>query len=243
MNKVVQADWMETTLGQHLLQLEQQKFDAAVGDLFGYHAVQIGLPQANLLKNSRIPHLLHADTNLGELRCETDYLPFAESCIDLLCLPHALEFSQNPHQTLREAARVLVPEGYLLITGFNPISAWGVRHVMRKQQQSQINYPWHGQFFSVYRLKDWLTLLGLEMVDIQFCNYQLPVNNEKWLKRFAIFDKMGNKWWPMMGGLYFIVAKKRVVNMTLLKPNWKNKALKTRLGVTSPKKIKPSQKN
>jgi SAM-dependent methyltransferase len=148
-----------------------------------------------------------------------------------------LEFSRNPHQTLREAERVLVPEGYLILTGFNPISAWGVKRVINKD----VNYPWHGHFFTLSRIKDWLALLGLEFVSGSMNCYEPPINDVKWLKRFAFMDKMGDKWWPMMGGLYFIVAKKRVVNMTLLKPNWKNNSIKSRLAVTSNPKSKPSQ--
>jgi len=239
LQKIAQENWLETTLGIHLLQLEQQKYDARVGDIFGFNAVQIGLPQINLLQNSRIPNLFHADTRAGELHCESDYLPFAENCIDLLCLPHALEFSDNPHQTLREAWRVLVPDGYLLLTGFNPLSTWGIKNVFSKDGL----YPWHGHFFTLSRIKDWLALLGLEFVEAHFCCYEPPINDEKWLKRFLFCEKMGSKWWPMMGGLYFIVAKKRVVNMTLLKPNWKNNSLKSRLAVSSPKKTKPSQSN
>ncbi|MGQ0441989.1 MAG: class I SAM-dependent methyltransferase [Methylophilaceae bacterium] len=238
MQTTTQDTWLETTLGQYLLTHEQKIYDAAVSDIFGFNAVQIGLPQINFLENSRIPHILRTDKLLGNLLCESDYLPFAENCIDLLCLPHALEFSENPHQTLREAGRVLVPEGYLLLTGFNPLSAWGVKNWLSKES----TYPWHGQFFSMSRIKDWLALLGLEFVEAQFCCYELPINDEKWLNRFQFMDKIGSKWWPMVGGLYFIVAKKRVVNMTLLKPNWKQHSLKSRLVVSSSKKAKPSQK-
>ncbi len=234
-----QDHWYETTIGQYLLQHEQNFYDAVVTNIFGFNAVQIGLPHANLLANSRIPYTLHADVGSGELNCESDYLPFAESCIDLLCLPHALEFSHNPHQTLREAARVLVPEGYLLLTGFNPVSAWGLKHLSTKHE----TYPWNGQFFTISRIKDWLALLGLEFVEAKFCCYEPPINDEKWLTRFSFMGKLGSKWWPMMGGLYFIVAKKRVVNMTLLKPNWKQNSLKARLAVNSHKKSKPTQKN
>ena len=239
MLKIAQEAWLDTILGQYFLQSEQRFYDAVVSDIFGFNAVQIGLPRADLLKNSRIPHILHADVSAGDLCCESDYLPFAESCIDLLCLPHALEFSENPHQTLREAARVLVPEGHLLLTGFNPISAWGMRFVMTKNG----GYPWNGQFFPISRIKDWLALLGLEFVEAKFCCYEPPINDEKWLKRFRFMDKIGSKWWPFMGGLYFIVAKKRVVNMTLLKPNWKQNSLKSRLAVHSPKKTRPTQKS
>ena len=236
-SQISQQQWLTSTLGQHLLAREQAMYDAIVGDIFGFHALQLGLLPLNALKNSRIPHLLRAGNCEGDANCESDYLPFAESSIDLLCLPHVLEFSRNPHQTLREAERVLVPEGHLIITGFNPISAWGVKQTLSKDT----TYPWHGHFFTLSRIKDWLALLGLEFVSGQMNGYALPINDEKWLKRLAFMDKTGDKWWPMMGGIYFIVAKKRVVNMTLLKPNWKQNSLKSRLAVSSNPKTKPTQ--
>jgi hypothetical protein len=154
-----------------------------------------------------------------------------------------LEFSGNPHQTLRDAERILVPEGYLILTGFNPISAWGIKQLFTKDANfvQNENYPWHGHFFTLSRIKDWLALLGLEFVSGSMDCYEPPINDEKWLNRFAFMDKMGDKWWPMMGGLYFIVAKKRVVNMTLLKPNWKKSLIKSRLVVNGNPKSKPNQ--
>ena len=203
MQTYTQEGWFESTLGQSLLDYEQPIYDHAVSDRFGFYAVQIGLPQVDCLKNSRIPYVIAAGNTTGHIHCESDYLPFAESSIDLLCMPHALEFSDNPHQTLREAARVLVPEGYLIMTGFNPFSFWGLKRLLRKKK----GYPWGGQFFSLLRIKDWLALLGLEFVEAEFFCHELPVNNETWLKRFLIISKIGAKWWPMMGGQYVVVAK------------------------------------
>lgn len=232
-----QHHWLNSTLGQYLLQREQAMFDMVVGDIFGFNALRLGMSQLDTLKHSRIPHLLNIGNYEGEVYCESDYLPFAECCIDLVCLPHVLEFSRNPHQTLREAERVLVPEGHLLITGFNPISSWGIKQVLTKDS----DYPWNGHFFTLSRIKDWLALLGLEYVSGSMSGYELPINDEKWLSRLSFMDKMGSKWWPMMGGFYFIVAKKRVVNMTLLKPNWKKNTLRSRLAVGSNPKSKPTQ--
>ena len=236
MQILTQHDWLNSTLGQYLCVREQAMYDQVVADIFGFNALQLGLLQMDTLNNSRIPNLLRVGNREGDALCESDYLPFTDSCIDLLCLPHVLEFSRNPHQTLREAERVLVPEGHLIITGFNPISAWGIKQVLTKDA----NYPWDGHFFTLSRIKDWLALLGLEFVSGHMNCYELPINDQKWLNRFEFMDKLGDKWWPMMGGLYFIVAKKRVVNMTLLKPNWKNNVLKSRFAVNNPKS-KPSQ--
>ena len=225
MQPFTQKIWFETTLGQRLLSREQAIYDRAVGDVFGFYAVQVGSPQINCLQQSRIPNLIATGNTTGDVHCESSYLPFAESSIDLLCMPHVLEFSDNPHQTLREAARVLVPEGYVILTGFNAMSFWGLNKRMIKAHR----YPWHGQFFSLSRIKDWLALLGLEFVEAQFLSHEVPINNEKWLKRLSFIEKMGSKWWPMMGGQYVIVAKKRVVNITLLKPKWKRSLLQSGL--------------
>ena len=238
MNVTQQNHWLSTTLGQHLLNQEQQLYDSAVGDMFGFNAMQLGFLQLDALKNSRIPHIIHVGNSDGDVYCESDYLPLAESCIDLICLPHVLEFSENPHQTLREAERVLVPEGCLVLTGFNPISAWGLKHAMSKEP----SYPWNGHFFTLSRIKDWLALLGLELMSVQMHGYEPPINNAQWLNRFKCLDKVGSQWWPMMGGIYFIVAKKRVVNITLLKPNWKKNSLKSRLAVSQSQKNN-TQKN
>ena len=238
-----QRIWLESTLGRYVLAREQAMFDAVVSDIFGFNALQLGLLQLDALKSSRIPHLVHVGNREGDAYCESDYLPFAESCIDLICLPHVLEFSCNPHQTLREVERVLVPEGHLILTGFNPISAWGIKQTFSKETSCTQgeNYPWQGHFFTLSRIKDWLALLGLEFISGSMNAYEPPINDEKWLKRFICMDKMGEKWWPMLGGIYFIVAKKRVVNMTLLKPNWKKNALQHRLAVSSNPKSKPHQ--
>ena len=238
-----QRIWLESTLGRYVLAREQAMFDAVVSDIFGFNALQLGLLQLDALKSSRIPHLVHVGNREGDALCESDYLPFTQSCIDLVCLPHVLEFSRNPHQTLREAERILVPEGHLILTGFNPISAGGIKQILFKDSNNALgeNYPWQGHFFTISRIKDWLALLGLEFVSGGMNAYEPPINDEKWLNRFNCMDKMGEKWWPMLGGIYFIVAKKRVVNITLLKPNWKKSLLPQGLGVSSNPKSSPQQ--
>ena len=126
-----QYQWFETALGRYLQHEEQDLFDQAVVDLFGFNALQMGCLQMDLLGNSRIAHRYrssdYADAaQKADLQCCDDFLPFAEASIDLLLLPHRLEFSERPHQTLREAERVMMPEGHLLISGFNPFSLWGL---------------------------------------------------------------------------------------------------------------------
>jgi ubiquinone/menaquinone biosynthesis C-methylase UbiE len=61
------------------------------------------------------------------LNLDFDALPFDSASLDLVVLPHTLELASDPHQTLREVERVLVPEGRVVIVGFNPASLWGLR--------------------------------------------------------------------------------------------------------------------
>src|SRR5881628_2527368 len=102
------ADWFETPKGGYVLAWERGQFDAAVEDVFGYNAVQLGLPGLDFLRESRIPLKVRAGLEPGcGLRSEPVQLPLASQSIDLLALPHVLEFSAQPHALLREAERVL----------------------------------------------------------------------------------------------------------------------------------------
>lgn len=248
MSALNRRQWLDTALGQYLLAQEQLLYDAAVADIFGFHALQIGLLEANLLSNSRIPNLYHVDEHLDGLSCdalcESDALPFEAHSVDLVLLPHVLEFSDHPHQALREVERILVPEGYVILTGFNPISAWGFRRLLTKKDDSEKDsYPWQGQFFSQTRIRDWLALLGLEFVSVTYHCYNLPYNHAQWLNRLKLLDSIGGKCWPMLGGMYFIVAKKRIPGLTLLKPNWKKSPIKTGLVVSRSQKESSQKMN
>lgn len=130
-------NWLLSPPGQYILQSEQLLFNQAVSDVFGYHALQIGLPQMNTLLESRISLKLMllpqgVSKSAGDLPYQQiegipEELPFANQSIDLVILPHVLEFANDPHQILREVDRVLIPEGRVVISGFNPVSLWGLR--------------------------------------------------------------------------------------------------------------------
>ncbi len=242
--------WLNSSLGRYLQLEEQELYDQAVVDLFGFNALQIGCLQMDLLRSSRIAHRYSSTeyANAPEfphLYCCDDFLPIADASLDLLILPHRLEFSERPHQTLREAGRVMMPEGHLLISGFNPLSLWGMalflRNLLHSNDAAAKTFPWNGSFIGLGRLKDWLALLGFEVVSVQMCCHIPPFEQESWHRRFGFMDKLGAKWLSAIGGVYFIVAKKRVVGMTPLKPSWKAVPVKPSL-VVRPTQRKPSQR-
>ena len=215
-------DWLGTPLGSYLVERELAYFDAAVGDLFGYHALQVGLPQVDLLRASRMTlRARAAPLAPADVRCEHTALPVASGAVDLVVLPHVLEFSLNPHQILREVERVLIPDGHLLISGLNPWSLWGIRRTLTR---SAIDFPWQGEYISLLRLKDWLALLGFEVIAGRMACYAPPVTQQKWLRRCAFMEAAGNRWWPFAGGVYFLQAIKRVHGMRVITPRWHERA-------------------
>ena len=241
------GSWLNTAPGRYLLAWEQDRMDHAVTDAFGYHALQLGLPEMETLRANRMPHRWVGSENMLQpqmllmpppldsqittlaapepisLHCDLDALPFPNASLDLVVLPHTLELSRDPHHTLREVERVLVPEGRLVIAGFNPASLWGLRQHLGHVQQgvglgrSQSLYlPRAGEFIGYWRLRDWLRLLSFEVEAARFGCWRPPLKSEAWLQRFEWMDRVGDRWWPVLGAVYFVEAVKRVRGMRLV---------------------------
>jgi SAM-dependent methyltransferase len=239
--------WLRTPAGQCLLHWEQMHIDQAVADVFGYHALQLGLPELQALRANRMPHRWVANDSLqaieplavlppfdGEpislpldadaaLHCDFDALPFPNQSLDLVVLPHALELSRDPHLTLREVERVLVPEGRVMILGFNPASTWGLRQRLGRVRaavglggRGALFLPRAGEFLGYWRLRDWLRLLSFEVEGGRFGCFRPPYASARWLERTAWMEAVGERWWPVFGAAYFLVAVKRVRGMRLV---------------------------
>jgi len=224
--------WLETPPGRYLLEWEQAQFDEAVADVFGYRALQLGLAGVEALRTNRMPNrwlALQQPAQLHQATLLADFtaLPFPANSLDLVVLPHALELSHDPHATLREVERVLVPEGRVVICGLNPASLWGMRqrraHLYRRLGFGELFLPEAGDFIGYWRMRDWLRLLSFEVESGRFGVYRPAVHSQSWLDRCRWFDAAGERWWPIFGAVYFIVAVKRVRGMTLLQADWKRK--------------------
>jgi len=249
-------DWFQTARGRYMLDWELQQLDRVVADIFGFHALQLGLPALEALRANRMPHRWLAsdgrtcaepsvqaqpapgDSNTAAaggqpadarqtvaLACDFSALPFPANSLDLVVLPHALELHPDPHATLREVERVLVPEGRVVICGINPVSLWGLRqrraHLCRRLGFGDLYLPEEGEFIGYWRLRDWLQLLSFEVESGRFGCYRPAVTDARWLERFQWMDRAGARWWPIFGAVYFVVATKRVRGMRLLGPAWK----------------------
>jgi len=232
------AEWLRTPVGRYLLAWEQQHLDRAVVDLFGFHALQLGLPQLDALQANRMPHRwIASDASVVgaspdgaspqsnsvavALHCDFDALPFDSQSLDLVVLPHSLELARDPHLALREVERVLRPEGRVVIVGFNPASLWALRqrcgHIAtRLGAKGSLFLPRAGEFIGYRRLRDWLRLLSFEVEAGRFGCYRPPVASEKWISRFEWTESAGDRWWPVFGAVYSLTAVKRVRGMRLV---------------------------
>lgn len=248
------TDWLTTPPGAYLLAWERAHFDLAVSDIFGYHALQLGFPELNALQANRMPHKWLALASMASqtlalsshgggpahrtepestsslsaaLYTDSAALPFPESSLDLVALPHTLELGCDPHSALREVARVLVPEGRVVISGFNPASLWGMRqqrdHLYQRFGEKEVFLPDASKYIGYWRLRDWLRLLDFEVESAQFGCYRPALKSQKWLDRFDWMDHAGKRWWPIFGAVYFLVAVKHVRGMRLLEPTWKTR--------------------
>lgn len=222
--------WYRTDLGLRLLEQEKHTLDGILANLFGYHLLQIGvITEQNLLSSSLIPHSMILQRDAGAVNFDDDLskiligglpdsLPVASDSLDVILLPHVLEFNRDPHQVLREVDRTLIPEGHVVITGFNPWSIWLLWRITLGWRQRT---PWCGHFMGLPRIKDWLTLLGFDIISTHHNFYRPPLNHAGMMSKLSFVENIGKRFWPILGASYTLVAKKRVFTMTPIKPRWK----------------------
>ena len=228
------SQWCTTPLGRYALDWERDQFDNAVEDVFGFRAMQVGLPELDFLRRNRIPHRFSLALEAGAaVAADPLQLPVASQSLDLVALPHALESHLDPHALLREAERVLRPEGQVVISGFNNASLWGLRRWFARRDAGS---PWDARFIGLLRLKDWLQLLSFELNGGRFGCYAPPLANPVWRQRFAFMDRAGARWWPILGGMYVVRAVKRVHGMRVITPAWRKERARRRALAAMPQK-------
>ncbi len=211
--------------GQQLSQWEAEHYALETQGAFGTDALQVGLPDLDCLAQCSIPrHWMCTSSekhamNVGEGRlpvvASPAQLPFGGESFELVCLPHTLDKTREPQQVLREAARVLCPEGRLIITVFNPMSLWWFRQKMvslgaRAYLPTQVS-PIHP-----LRLKDWLGLLGFQIERGYWGHYTPSCYTQAAFSRWSWLNKAGDRWAPHCANFYMLSAVKRLPGIKLV---------------------------
>jgi SAM-dependent methyltransferase len=216
-------DWFDSILGGSLAAQEAACFNAHISAMFGYHVVQVGHMKRHedLLQVSPVRNRVVMGVGPGgeavDLFADPCHLPFAGDSVDGILLPHTLDFSTDPHQVLREVERILIPEGKLLLSGFNPWSLWGGFRLLRLRTAMP---PWSGHFFSSRRVMDWLALLGFDLLEINYLNFRPPLQSHGIMQKLQFMERIGERVYGKFGGVYIILAVKRVVTITPIRPKW-----------------------
>ncbi|MEM7465940.1 MAG: methyltransferase domain-containing protein [Pseudomonadota bacterium] len=218
--------WFDSECGVTLRREVVAAVERILPDLFGYHLVTVGAHAGReLIASSRISHQItigaKADGDDGiDLVSNHHALPVAENAIDVLVLPFVLEFSDDPHQLLREAERVLIGEGHILIVSFNPWSLFGLWRLFLGWRDG---VPWRGRFMPQSRIKDWLQLLGFDVRHASKIGFRPPLQRPGVNRRFEFMEQLGAFAWPIFGNASVLVAKKRVASVTPLKASWETR--------------------
>lgn len=219
--------------------MEQVYLERLLAECFGYFLLQVGDLGLSMdpLRMSRIKSqvvLVPRQEDVLNERCvvsDSQNLPVASDSIDTVLLSHTLDFSRDPHQLLREVERVLIPEGHVVILGFNPWSLWGVWRLLRMRSNT---VPWCGHFISPWRIHDWLSLLGFDIKATQGGMFRPPLRHERTMQRLGFLEWVGGRLWPPLSGVYMILAVKRVARLTPIKPAWKLRPGRLRGGIAEP---------
>ncbi|MFD2166610.1 methyltransferase domain-containing protein [Thalassotalea euphylliae] len=217
--------WSELPMGETILTAVNQAIEPWTHKFFGYHLLKIGaLSGAIDCHQSPIKHqvtISHCREKSAVI-ADIDDLPMLEHSVDVCLLGHAMEFSVDPHHVLREASRVLIPNGYIVLTGYNPISFAGLNKLV-PYRRNQI--PWKEQFFTPMRIKDWLELMGFEILEDKRMLYSTLASSQNKSssngKVMQIWQRFASNYLSSIGSVYVIVAKKRVHPLTPIKPKWR----------------------
>ncbi len=230
----VRPDWLQGALGQAVLASESAAVEQAIAKCFGLHTLQVGLwgaaDQFLRFAPTRCQSLIadRSDPGIAAVS-RPSRLAIATDSVDLLLLPHTLEIDPEPHQVLREANRVLVGQGQVIVLGFNPYSVWGMRHFVSRRK-----FPSNARrFIPEKRMRDWLSLLGMEVSACLRCVHAPPIVRESIQRRLSPVERAGARFWPRFSGVYILVAQKRVLSMTM-RPQWSRRTRVIAGGLVKP---------
>lgn len=219
-------------LGHQLLAAEERSLSHFLSQHFGKHALLIGVPrQYPLLNTTPIINralaspILHKVPDARCIEADLHELPILSGSIDLVILPHTLQFVDNPRQLLFEACRIVKPEGLIVVMGFNPYSLWGLRKFCTSHKMT----PWNANFIRSATIKNWLQLADFKMEKHISTLFSPPISHSGIFKRLRFLEKIGKKCLPRNGGVYILLARAKVIPLTPIKLKWKQQLSGIRL--------------
>ena len=214
-------EWYASPLGARIIANEQAEIDRLLPEVYGQYLMQLSVLDDGLnVEKSSVVHPFHLSVNsLASTRVISEFerLPIDSESIDSVILHHVLEYSTSPHQLIRESARTLVSNGYMIIIGFNPWSMLFFKKILARSVGRGLHWRYHT--IQKKRVVDWLQVLDLDVVYSKQADFCLPFG---WHQSSNV-EKLGKWLMPAFGSFYMIVARKSVMPVTMIKKPWKNK--------------------
>ncbi len=194
------GDYFRDALAQHL--------QPCLSKLYGFHLLKIGNLSAEIdTQACPVSHQVNVgragDADALQVIADPMSLPFESKSVDACLLAHALSWSTDPHRILREVDRVLIDDGWMIISGFNPFSLLGIGKIVPGLNRRA---PWSGRMFSQMRLLDWLSLLNYEVI------HRTRFQVVPWKQQGG---KVVSTHLPALGCLNIVVARKRTFPLTM----------------------------
>ncbi len=219
--------WDQFSHGEWALAQIQNRLDEWLPKFFGYHLLKLGGLSCELkTANCSIQHQVSVDkyNKYRNVEADSENLPFQDKAFDVCVSANQLDYIQDPHRLLREIDRVLIDDGYVIISGFNPLSILGFgQYIPWKKER----FPWSGRLFSPWRVRDWLGVLNYEVLDLA-CFGLFPATK---IRNYNLYsESLFGGLLPVFGSLYFIVARKRAYPLNPIKNQWRSKKQLSPLG-------------
>lgn len=216
------SHWFASPLGQRILAAERSCLDQLLPNIYGYHLMQLSvLDNIRLSERSPVTHhfsLAVKCASAAPTIAHFEQLPIDIESIDAAILHHVLEYSTNPHQLLRETASSIIPNGYIVILGFNPFALLNAKKQVGRMVTKNAHWRYHSLRCS--RIIDWLRVLDFEPVLVKRADHSLPFNRGYW----PGFEKTCQFILPVSGSFYLIAARKSITPVTLIKKPWAQSA-------------------
>ncbi len=216
--------WFATGAGQELADQETRLISRRLAGLYAQRVLQVGDYGGGrcptVVGGARLWILDTHYSGQNNLRGSPEVLPLASGSVDVVVLIHQLEFAERPHQIIREAARVLAPEGHLLVVGFNPMSLWGLRRLLTTGRREP---PWTGRYLSALRVGDWMQLLGLIPRPHDGIAVMPPLPRRLRRRRSTRPLTYGRSLGPgvrWIGGVHLVMGQKRVAGPSPPRLRW-----------------------
>ncbi|NVK39228.1 MAG: methyltransferase domain-containing protein [Gammaproteobacteria bacterium] len=211
------SQWGKSRQAKHLWEVEREVLDSSVPNLYGHYLFQYSdFKPLHFESTSLKYHYYGSENQNDQLVIDYEALPFRDNSLDCVVLHHILDGRKGAHQCLREAARVVVPNGYLILVGFNPYSSWGGSRLL-----GRYSFAPKGHYLARSRAVDWLALLGFRIEADVSLQYMPPVI----LKYFPRFSRLCDKVLSYLGlpcaGVYVLLARKLVAGRTPIRPQWR----------------------